>query len=89
MKAQFDALVKMGPEIKNPEKMRRADYLKTLDERKNEMIGQYKRHYDPDDPENAAIMEDEEDPETLMNKMIEAQLRRLGSLNKVNKFFRE
>jgi len=79
----IDELVREGPEFNKTDKMRRDTYLKSLDERRQERLGYYKRIIDNPLMVDGVINEDEEHPEVLKNKLLAIQLRKLGDLGEL------
>jgi len=71
----IEELVREGPEFNKTDKMRRDTYLKSLDERRQERLGYYKRIIDNPLMVDGVINEDEEHPEVLKNKLLAIQLK--------------
>ncbi len=84
----IDELVREGPEYQKTDKMRRDQYLKSLDERRQERLGYYKRIMENPLVVDGVINEDEEHPEVMKNKLLAIQLRKLGDLGGVREIMR-
>lgn len=78
----MNSQIREGPEYKDPNKMKRADYMKNLDERRKERLEYYKRLMDS--KEALEGVPEEESPDVIRNRVLVSQLKRLTDMNKVS-----